>query len=120
MDDHHRRYCNHCREEIPEKRLRRGSSFCSSECHRDDPERLDRAYPNLAPRPEMATGQPETGKPLNNQDVLGMVEAGLPPKVLVAKIDRSPGAYDTSPDDLRQPKTAGVHDSIILAMVRAG
>jgi len=76
--------------------------------------------PYLAPRPEMATGQPETGKPLNNQDVLGMVEAGLPPKVLVAKIDRSPGAYDTSPDDLRQPKTAGVHDSIILAMVRAG
>jgi hypothetical protein len=47
------------------------------------------------------------------------VKAGLPPKVLVAKIDRSPGNFDTSPDVLKQLKEAGVHDSIILAMVRA-
>jgi len=51
--------------------------------------------------------------------VLDMVEAGLPPKVLVAKIDRSPGDFDTSPDVLKQLKAAGVHDSIILAMVHA-
>ena len=47
------------------------------------------------------------------------VKAGLPPKVLVANIDRSPGNFDTSPDVLKQLKAAGVHDSIILAMVRA-
>jgi hypothetical protein len=49
----------------------------------------------------------------------GLVKVGLPPKVLVAKIDRSPGNFDTSPDVLGQLKVAGVHDSIILAMVCA-
>ena len=48
-----------------------------------------------------------------------MVEAGLPPKVLVAKIDRSPGNFDTAPDVLKQLKAVGVDDSVILAMVRA-
>jgi hypothetical protein len=38
----------------------------------------------------------------------------------MAKIDRLPRAYDTSPDELKKLKVAGVHDSIILAMVRAG
>jgi hypothetical protein len=80
------------------------------------PERLDKAYPIPG---ATNNGTARTGKPLNNQDVLGMVEAGLPPKVLVAKIDRSPGNFDTTPDALKQLKTAGVHDSIILAMVRA-
>jgi hypothetical protein len=28
--------------------------------------------------------------------------------------------FDTAPDVLKQLKAAGVHDSIILAMVRAG
>jgi integrase len=83
------------------------------------PERLDKAYP-IPGSTNTGNGPARTGKPLNNQDVLGMVEAGLPPKVLVAKIDRSPGNYDTTPDALKQLKTAGVHDSVILAMVRAG
>jgi hypothetical protein len=46
-----------------------------------------------------------------------MAEAALPPKILVAKIDRSPGNCDTTPDVLKQLKAAGVHDSVILAMV---
>ena len=83
------------------------------------PERLDKAYP-IPGGTNNSSGPARTGKPLSNQDVLGMVEAGLPPKVLVAKIDRSPGNFDTSPDVLKQLKAAGVHDSIILAMVRAG
>jgi hypothetical protein len=37
----------------------------------------------------------------------------------VAKFDRCPGNFDTSPDILKSLKVAGVHDSIILAMVRA-
>jgi hypothetical protein len=81
------------------------------------------ANPNPQRKPGAAVGNgngpARTGKPLNNQHVLDMVEAGLPPKVLVAKIDRSPGNFDTSPDFLKQLKAAGVHDSIILAMVRA-
>jgi len=83
------------------------------------PERLDRAYPIPGAAVGNGNGPARTGKPLNNQHVLDMVEAGLPPKVLVAKIDRSPGDFDTSPDVLKQLKAAGVHDSIILAMVRA-
>jgi integrase len=83
------------------------------------PERIDKAYP-LPGSSNNGNGPARTGKPLDNQNVLDMVEAGLPPKVLVAKIDRSLGAYDTSPDELKKLKVAGVHDSIILAMVRAG
>jgi hypothetical protein len=45
-------------------------------------------------------GPTRTGKPLDNQDVLGMVEAGLPPRVIVAKLDRSPGNFDTAPEVL--------------------
>jgi hypothetical protein len=82
------------------------------------PERLDRAYP-VPGSSNNDNGPTRTGKPLNNQHVLDMVKAGLPPKILVAKIDRSPGNFDTSPDVLGQLKAAGVHDSIILAMVRA-
>jgi hypothetical protein len=52
------------------------------------------------------SAQNQTGKALTNQNVLDILEAGLPPKVLVAKIDRSPAAYDTSPDVLRQLKAA--------------
>ena len=37
----------------------------------------------------------------------GMVEAGLPPKVLVAKIDRSPGDFETSRDLRHPPMRAG-------------
>ena len=82
------------------------------------PERLDKGYP-IPGSSSNGNGPARTGKPLTNQDVLGMVEAGLPPKVLVAKIDRSPANFDTAPEILNQLKVAGVHDSIILAMVRA-
>ena len=84
------------------------------------PERLDKPYSVSGAVANNGDGPARTGKPLNNQDVLDLVEAGLPPKVLVAKIDRSPGSFDTSRDGLKQLKAAGVHDSIILAMVRAG
>lgn len=82
------------------------------------PERLDNgAYP--LPGSNNGKGPARTGKPLNNQQVLDMVEAGLPPKVIVAKIERCLGAFDTSPDLLKELKQRGVHDSIILAMVQA-
>ena len=41
-------------------------------------------------------------------------------KVIAQKSDKSVGAFDTSPQILKEPKKAGVHDSIILAMVKAG
>jgi hypothetical protein len=47
-----------------------------------------------------------------------MVFLGGLPKVLMAKIDRSPGNFDTAPEIMKQLKVAGVHDSIILARRR--
>jgi hypothetical protein len=61
-----------------------------------------------------------TTRPLCNQDVKDLIEAGLPAKVIASKIAKSPGAFDTSPETLRELKKAGVHDSIILEMVKAG
>lgn len=60
-----------------------------------------------------------TGKPLTNRDVMELIEVGLPAKIVAEKIDKSAGAFDTSPQILKELKKAGVHDSIILAMVRA-
>ena len=56
---------------------------------------------------------------LTNEQVLQMVEAGLPAKVIAAKIERSPSNFDTSPQVLKQLKASGAHDAIILAMVQA-
>ncbi len=56
---------------------------------------------------------------LSNQQVHEMVEAGLPAKVIAAKIQRSSGNFDTSPEVLKKLKASGVHDSIIIAMVQA-
>lgn len=67
------------------------------------PERLDTAHTpgnngnnGDAPR--------KTGKPLTNEQVLSLVEAGLPAKVIVAKIERSPGNFDTVPETLKALK----------------
>jgi hypothetical protein len=82
------------------------------------PERLDNsAYP--LPGSNSGKGPARIGKPINNQQVLDMVAGGLPAKVIVAKIERCPGDFDTSPDILKQLKASGVHDSIIPAMVQA-
>ena len=64
-------------------------------------------------------GPTRTGKPLNNQHVLDMVAVGLQAKVIVAKVERSPGNFETSPEVMKELKAAGVPDSVILAMVKA-
>jgi hypothetical protein len=81
------------------------------------PARLDRALGAQQPA-NGANGQ-RTGKPLNNQHILDLVAAGLPASVIVAKIDRAPGEFDTSPETLKTLKSAGVSDAVILAMVKA-
>jgi hypothetical protein len=82
------------------------------------PERLDRAH---VPGNSNGNGNgpQKTGKPLNNEHVLSLVEAGLPAKVIVAKIERSPGNFDTLPETLKALKQSGVPDVVILAMVKA-
>jgi hypothetical protein len=56
---------------------------------------------------------------LRNKDVVDMASAGLPPGVLIAKIKTSACEFDTSPEGLKELKSTGVDDSVILAMVEA-
>ena len=56
---------------------------------------------------------------MTNEQVLALVEAQLPEKVIVARIERAPAAYDTSPETLKQLKQWGVPDAVIPAMVKA-
>lgn len=62
---------------------------------------------------------PASSKPgLTNKDILGMAKAGLSPDVIIAKIQTSACAFDTSPATLIELKSAGVPETIILAMVK--
>jgi hypothetical protein len=56
---------------------------------------------------------------LTNKDILDMKKIGLPPEILLAKIKSSQSNFDTSPASLQALKTAGVGDTVILAMVEA-
>lgn len=60
---------------------------------------------------------PAAQKPLTNADVMSLVQAGLPPEVVVEKIKSSKTAFDTSTDALIELKKAGVSADIIRIMV---
>lgn len=81
------------------------------------PARLDRSH--TPGNSNNGNGPPKTGKPMTNEQVLALMEAQLPAKVIVAKIERAPGAFDTSPETLKALKQWGVPDAVILAMVKA-
>lgn len=55
---------------------------------------------------------------LTNKDIMGMAKAGLPADVIIAKIQASACRFDTSPSALEGLKSAGVPDSVILALVK--
>lgn len=61
----------------------------------------------------------QASPPLTNNDVVGMVKAGLRPDIVLAKIKSSRCAFDTSPTALEQLKKSDIPDPIILAMVKA-
>jgi hypothetical protein len=54
---------------------------------------------------------------LNNDSIIRMVKAQLSDDVIVATINASPGAYDTSADGLIALKKAGVSDKVISVIV---
>jgi len=54
---------------------------------------------------------------ITNQDVIGMLKAGLSPAIVEAKVKNSKCQCDTSPAALADLKRAGVPDNVILAMV---
>ena len=55
---------------------------------------------------------------LDNATVVRMTKAGLSPDVIVRKIHQSDTHFDTSADGLIALKSAGVADSVILAMMQ--
>ncbi|MGH9516356.1 MAG: tyrosine-type recombinase/integrase [Terriglobales bacterium] len=71
-------------------------------------------------RPSGSTPQPPSNlNLLTNRNVLDLFRAGLPDQIIVAKIGKGGGRFDTSIDALMGLKTSGVPDSVILAMVQA-
>lgn len=58
-----------------------------------------------------------SAKPLTNDDIVTMVQAGLPTDVVIEKIKTSKTAFDTSTDELVKLKKAGVGSDIIRVMV---
>ncbi|MCY3591269.1 MAG: formylglycine-generating enzyme family protein [Acidobacteria bacterium] len=59
------------------------------------------------------------GEVLENEDILSLTEAGLPPEVIVAKIESTATAFDTSVERLVALVQAGVHADVLAAMARA-
>ncbi len=64
-----------------------------------------------------AGAAPPTQKPLTNEDILSMVQAGLPQEVVIEKIKSSKTAFDTSTEALVALKKAGVSGDVIRIMV---
>ena len=56
---------------------------------------------------------------LTNEDIVKLVEAGLGGAVIVAKIEASATAFDTSVDALVGLAESGVDDDVVAAMVKA-
>lgn len=56
---------------------------------------------------------------LTNKDVVQMLQDGLTPEIVVAKIKSSTCSLDTSPQALKDLKAGSVPDAVILAMVQA-
>jgi S1-C subfamily serine protease len=55
---------------------------------------------------------------LTNKDVVEMLKAGLSPEIVIAKINSSPTAFDTSAPGLQELKASNVPDAVILAMLQ--
>ena len=56
---------------------------------------------------------------ITNQDVTGMLKAGISPEIVAAKVKNSRCECDTSPAAIGELKATGVPDIVILAMVES-
>lgn len=59
-------------------------------------------------------------RPLSNEDIVTLTNAGLPPAVIVSKIRGSQTDFDTSVDELVDLAKAGIHPDVLAAMTGAG
>jgi hypothetical protein len=60
-----------------------------------------------------------SAKAITNQDIMGLIKAGLSVEIITAKIKSSTCDFDTSPVALAELRKANVPEALILAMVQA-
>jgi hypothetical protein len=81
------------------------------------------AKPEATPSPATATTTAHAAtaianaRAMSNEDVLALVDADFPVGVIVARIRRERGGFDTRPEALAQLKSLGVADEILKAMI---
>jgi len=56
---------------------------------------------------------------MTNDDVIGLTKSGLSAEVIAAKIRQSGGSFDTSTAKLKELKSSGVAETVIVAMIEA-
>jgi len=54
---------------------------------------------------------------MTNDDVIKMAKAGLSDTLIIAKINASPGSYDTSVNGMSTLKASGVSDAVVVAVI---
>ena len=59
----------------------------------------------------------QTAQTLTNKDIINLTTIGLPSNLIIAKIKKTAGKFDTSPTALKELKEAGVQNDVILAMI---
>ena len=68
----------------------------------------------------LAIGAPASAETLTNASVVAMVNAGLGPDTIIAKIRASATSFDLSTDQLVALKKQNVPDVVLAAMLNAG
>ncbi len=59
----------------------------------------------------------QTAQTLTNKDIINMTTIGLPSNLIVAKIKKTGGKFDTSPAALKELKEVGVDNAVIAMMI---
>ncbi|MCA1613307.1 MAG: hypothetical protein LC800_03935 [Acidobacteria bacterium] len=73
--------------------------------------------PPLAAQPQAR--EAADARRLDNAGLEAMIDAGLAPDIIAAKIKSSEGSFDTSAEALRRLKAKGATDEVLLAIVRS-
>lgn len=82
------------------------------------PDTGEQAQSQQPQQPAQAGVPSSPSETLSNSTVISLVQAGLGPQAIIAKINASKGSYDTSTNSLIQLKQAGVPDAVIAAMLQ--
>jgi TonB family protein len=74
--------------------------------------------PSGAEPPVQNAPRPVSSAKITNSDVIAMVNSGLSPEVILAKINASQCSFDTSPEGLKQLKDAHVPEQVVIELIK--